>query len=127
MTEMTQRGLTPDCELQLGKVRPQSITFANLTSSRGKPLSLLARFGSTLERLILDIRSAQAADRDVLRMSGTSMATPIVSGCGGADVAAKLALTPDQVKARLMKTAWKGVGQYTSFARQPGQPLQQRV
>jgi serine protease AprX len=30
------------------------------------------------------------------------------------------ALTPDQVKARLMKTAWKGFGQYTSSQDQRG-------
>ena len=47
-------------------------------------------------------------------LSGTSMATPVVSGAVALMLQQNSALTPDQVKARLMKTAWKGFGQYTS-------------
>ena len=46
-------------------------------------------------------------------LSGTSMATPIVSGAVALMLQQNSALTPDQVKARLMKTAWKGIGQFT--------------
>ena len=40
-------------------------------------------------------------------MSGTSMATPVVSGAAALLLQQNPSLTPDQVKARLMKTAYK--------------------
>ena len=40
-------------------------------------------------------------------LSGTSMATPMVSGAAALMLQQNSALTPDQVKARLMKTAYK--------------------
>lgn len=43
-----------------------------------------------------------------LRLSGTSMATPIVSGAAALMIQKDPTLTPDTVKARMMKTAWKG-------------------
>jgi serine protease AprX len=46
-------------------------------------------------------------------LSGTSMATPIVSGAVALMLQQTPSLTPDQVKARLMMTAWKGLGQFT--------------
>src|SRR5438552_6224865 len=48
------------------------------------------------------------------RLSGTSMATPLVSGVAALLLQKTPSLTPDQVKARLMKTAWKGFASYTS-------------
>ncbi len=51
---------------------------------------------------------------EYFRLSGTSMATPLVSGAVALMLQKSPALTPDQVKARLMKTAWKGFNQYTS-------------
>lgn len=43
-----------------------------------------------------------------LRLSGTSMATPIVSGAAVLMAQKDPTLTPDTIKARMMKTAWKG-------------------
>ncbi len=48
------------------------------------------------------------------RLSGTSMATPVVSGAAALLLQQNPGMTPDQVKARLMKTAWKGSSQYTT-------------
>src|SRR5215472_9504710 len=43
-----------------------------------------------------------------LRLSGTSMATPIVAGAAPQMIQKDPTLTPDIIKARMMKTAWKG-------------------
>jgi serine protease AprX len=48
------------------------------------------------------------------RLSGTSMATPVVSGAVALMLQNDPTLTPDTVKARIMKTAWKGFGVYTT-------------
>lgn len=48
------------------------------------------------------------------RLSGTSMATPVVSGAVALMLQSDPTLTPDTVKARIMKTAWKGFGVYTT-------------
>jgi serine protease AprX len=42
-----------------------------------------------------------------MRLAGTSMATPVVSGAAALLLQKTPSLTPDQVTARLMKTAWK--------------------
>src|SRR5262249_59775506 len=47
-------------------------------------------------------------------LSGTSMATPVVSGVAALMLQKDSTLTPDQVKARLMKTAWKGFPSYVT-------------
>ncbi len=48
-------------------------------------------------------------------LSGTSMATPVVSAAAALLLQRFPSLTPDQVKARLMKTAYKNFPQYTTI------------
>src|SRR6202030_2649393 len=47
-------------------------------------------------------------------LSGTSMATPVVSGAAALLIQQNPSLTPDQVKARLMKTASKALNLYST-------------
>jgi serine protease AprX len=70
--------------------------------------------GSTLDTAYPQFQIAPTSGTaKYYELSGTSMATPIVSGAVALMLQQNSALTPDQVKARLMKTAWKGFGQYT--------------
>ena len=56
---------------------------------------------------LLQLYPQNATTKDHYVLSGTSMATPIVSGAAAVLIQNNPALTPDQVKARLMKTAGK--------------------
>ncbi|MGO9306167.1 MAG: S8 family peptidase, partial [Candidatus Korobacteraceae bacterium] len=71
--------------------------------------------GSTLDTLYpqYEVTPTNGNASKYYVLSGTSMATPVVSGAVALLLQQNSALTPDQVKARLMKTAWKSIGQYT--------------
>ncbi|MFZ0796674.1 MAG: S8 family peptidase [Terriglobales bacterium] len=82
----------------------------------GNHLVSLRVAGSTLDTLYPQLEVAPTPGNGpaiYFQLSGTSMATPIVSGAVALMMQQNPNLTPDQVKARLMKTAWKGFGQYT--------------
>lgn len=81
----------------------------------GNRLVSLRAAGSTLDTNYPQFKVAPASGwAKYFRLSGTSMATPVVSGAVALMLQQNPALTPDQVKARLMKTAWKGFNQYVS-------------
>jgi serine protease AprX len=80
----------------------------------GNRLVSLRVAGSTLDTTYPQYEVAPSSGTAMYyELSGTSMATPIVSGAVALMLQQNPSLTPDQVKARLMKTAWKGVGQFT--------------
>jgi serine protease AprX len=54
-----------------------------------------------------DLVSGTHSAADYFQLSGTSMATPAVAGAVALILQEQNSLTPDQVKARLMKTARK--------------------
>jgi serine protease AprX len=53
------------------------------------------------------IRGGTGISTDYYILNGTSMATPVVSGAAALLIQQNPSITPDQVKARLMKTAYK--------------------
>src|ERR1700681_484843 len=81
----------------------------------GNRLVSLRDAGSTLDRNYSNFVVAPliGGTPKYFRLSGTSMATPLVSGAVALMLQQDPSLTPDQVKARLMKTAWKGFSPYT--------------
>jgi len=86
----------------------------DLVAPGNAQVSLLVK-GSTLDTVFpqYEVAPNNGNASKYYVLSGTSMATPVVSGAVALMLQQNSALTPDQVKARLMKTAWKGVGQFT--------------
>jgi serine protease AprX len=89
----------------------------------GNRIVSLASPGSTLISSLLDLdiqpittcvlgllgnNCTTGASGKYVRLSGTSMATPIVAGAAALMFQKDPTLTPDTIKARMMKTAWKG-------------------
>jgi len=74
----------------------------------GHSITSLAAPGATLEaQYPNDLVSGTHGPADYFQLSGTSMATPAVAGAVALMLQEQNTLTPDQVKARLMKTAHK--------------------
>lgn len=74
----------------------------------GNAIVSLAAPGATLEAAYPhDVVAGSDGKADYFTLSGTSMATPAVAGAAALMLEEQNTLTPDQLKARLMKTAYK--------------------
>ncbi len=82
-------------------VKPDLVASGNAVVSLAAP-------GATLEAAYpTEFVVGTDGNNDYFKLSGTSMATPAVSGAVALMLQQNSSLTPDQVKARLMKTAYK--------------------
>lgn len=82
-------------------VKPDLVAPGNLIVS-------LAAAGATLEaEYPSELVTGTDGNNDYFTLSGTSMATPVVSGAAALLLQQNSALTPDQIKARLMSSAGK--------------------
>jgi serine protease AprX len=85
----------------------------------GNAIVSLAAPGATLEAAYAsDVVAGTDGKADYFTLSGTSMATPAVAGAAALMLEEQNTLTPDQVKARLMKTAYK-MGMFSTSAYVP--------
>jgi serine protease AprX len=93
-------------------VKPDLVAPGNRIISLQAPGSYLATNYPALDIqspgvCVLGVCSADESGQ-YLRLSGTSMATPVVAGAAALMLQNDPTLTPDTIKARMMKTAWKG-------------------
>jgi serine protease AprX len=100
-------------------VKPDLVAPGNRIVSLLAPSSYLAANDSNLivspvkvcSLTTLGNTCATGASNKYMRLSGTSMATPVVAGAAALMLQKDPTLTPDTIKARMMKTAWKGYPQ----------------
>ena len=90
-------------------VKPDLVAPGNLIVSLDAPGSTLATTypANVLKKKDYETNNGNATTNTYITLSGTSMATPMVSGSAALLLQKDPSLTPDTVKARLMKTATK--------------------
>jgi serine protease AprX len=89
-------------------VKPDVVAPGNQVVSLLAPGSTLAgESANSVATSYYTMPGSSAASSNFLMLNGTSMATPVVSGAVADMLQGQPSLTPDQVKARLMKTAYK--------------------
>ncbi|HEY6971768.1 MAG TPA: S8 family peptidase [Candidatus Angelobacter sp.] len=87
-------------------VKPDVVAPGNRIVSLLAPGSTLAVTYPTLD--VGPVLCTLNCNPAYFRLSGTSMATPYVAGAAALMIQKDPTLTPDTVKARMLKTAWKG-------------------
>jgi len=96
--------------------KPDLVAPGNLIVSLYTPGETLSQEfpGNEIPFSLYSTAGGTAASGSYFMMSGTSMAAPMVSGAAALMLQQTPTLTPDQVKARLMKSAFKGMVQSTT-------------
>ena len=97
-------------------VKPDIVAPGNLLVSLEAPNSTLYTEypGNQIPYSYYVNGGSSASSSSYFTLSGTSMATGVVSGVVADLLQKSPSLTPDQVKARLMKTAWKSLPAFSS-------------
>src|SRR5271166_4617498 len=96
-------------------VKPDLVAPGNRVVSLQEPGALELQFpGNRVPYAYYRSGPSLMASSAYYVLSGTSMATAVVSGAAALVLQQDPTLTPDQVKARLMKTAYKNLPQYTA-------------
>ena len=89
-------------------VKPDVVAPGNHVVSLRSTGSTLSKDGATaVPYSYYEATTDNNASKQFMMLNGTSMATPVVSGAVADLLQGEPALTPDQVKARIMKTAYK--------------------
>ena len=90
------------------EVKPDIVAPGNMVSSLLAPGSTLAEeYPGNVVPSSAYMTAGHTGPAEYFQLSGTSMATPVVSGAAAILLQQHPTLTPDGVKARLMKTAYK--------------------
>ena len=96
-------------------VKPDLVAPGNRVVSLQEPGTLELQFpGNRVPYAYYRSGPSLMASSAYYVLSGTSMATAVVSGAAALILQQDPTLTPDQVKARLMKSAYKNLPQYTT-------------
>src|SRR3954463_7875041 len=96
-------------------VKPDIVAPGNLLVSLETAGTLYNMYpGSRVPYSFYMVGGSSAPSSSYFTLSGTSMATGVVSGVVADLLQKSPRLTPDQVKARLMKTAWKSLPAFSS-------------
>jgi serine protease AprX len=97
-------------------VKPDLVAPGNLIVSLYTPTDTINQEnpGNEAPTSLYQTNGTAAGSSSYFILSGTSMATPMVSGAAALLLQQNPNLTPDQVKATLMFTAYKGMQQYAT-------------